>query len=387
VGIDIRAITEADLERTNRIGREAFRAGTPRDVWLRSGRGLFEDGELRAIILVEPMGQFFGGRCVPTAIISFMAVALEHRGRGLGAWFIRQVLAECEAAGTTLAVHYPRVYSTYRRVGFEFAGAHYRYNAPVASTPPHSGTRAEPWGDDDLDEIAACYARFASGANGLVDRPREWWYERIMHSVAGEPVHRYCVRSNGQIGSYIVYTTTHVPGAEAQIYNVTARELIWNDHASAGSLLALIGQHAPLGQKLTWPGPINEPLSALVNADVHAEFSVHWMLRLIDVPAALERRGYPPTLTASVEFTVGDSVIAGNAGSFRLEVSDGQGRASRIAGAKTRIDIGTLAAIYSGWMTARDAARLGRLHDAGPHDIDALELIFSGPKPWLIERI
>lgn len=387
MGIDIRAITENDLERANRIGQEAFRGGPLRSVWLRSGRGLFEDGELRAIILVEPVGQYFGGRCIPAAIISFMAVGLEHRGRGLGAWFIRQVLAECESAGTILAIHYPRVYSTYRRVGFEFAGAHHRYIAPVGATPQTSGTRVESWSDDDLDAINACYARFAHATNGLLDRPKTWWSERVLHSGEDETVYRYCVRNNDEVGSYIVYTQTQVPGAEAPLYNITARELIWNDATSAAALLGLIGHHAPLGRNLIWPGPINEPLSALLNAEVHPELSVHWMLRLVDVPAALEQRGYPSTLDTSVEFMVGDSVISSNAGAYRLEVSGGRGQVCRIAGARPRIDTGTLAAIYTGWLTARDAARLGRLHDANERDIGALELIFSGPKPWLIERV
>ena len=48
------------------------------------------------------------------------------------------------------------------------------------------------------------------------------------------------------------------------------------------------------------------------------------MLRIVDVAAALEARGYPAGLEAQLELEVEDELLAWNHGRLRLSVADGR---------------------------------------------------------------
>src|SRR5205823_8274476 len=61
----------------------------------------------------------------------------------------------------------------------------------------------------------------------------------------------------------------------------------------------------------------------LERARVHA--AAVWMHRPVDLVAAIERRGWPPSLRASVELYLHDDVLADNSGAWRLTVADGGG--------------------------------------------------------------
>jgi predicted acetyltransferase len=377
-------VSEGDIDRANQLAHEAFGIVPPEAVWIRSGRALIEAGELRAVILVEPSGQFFGGLPVASTLLRIMAVDLPHRGRGLGAWFIRDILRECREAGIALAVHAPRVSSTFRRVGFEFALSGMEFSAPLSATSPHRGLPVEAW-DGDLASLAACYSRVASASNGLFDRTDEWWRERILHSSGDAPVYTFVARRGAEIAAYIVYSQERVPGNDPVLYNVVVHDLAWESIAAAQALLGLLRHHLPRGQQLVWRGPRDDALPFILDVVPEVNGIIPWMQRLIDVPVALSQRGYSAALQAVVDLNVSDGIIPENAGSWRISASEGRGSVERIPAARVRVDVGTLAALYTGWLSAREARRLGRLHGANDHDIAHLELLFGGPPAWLAE--
>lgn len=377
-------VGEDDIPRANALAHEAFGVVPPESTWVRSGRALIEDGALRAVILVEPSGQFFGGRAVASTLLRIMAVDLPHRGRGLGAWFIRDILHECREAGIALAVHAPRVSSTFRRVGFEFALSGMEYSAPLGATSPHRGLPVEAW-DGDLPALMACYDRVATGSNGLFERTPEWWVERILLGDESAPIYTFVVKRGSEIAAYVVYAQERIPGADPVLYHVAVRDLAWEDIAAAQALLGLLRHHLPRGQQLRWHGPRNDALPLILDVVPEITGIIPWMLRLIDVPLALSQRGYSPALEATLDLTVNDGVIPENAGSWRVTASEGRGSVERIPAARLRVDIGTLAALYTGWLSAREARRLGRLHGATDREIALLELLFDGPPAWLPE--
>ena len=52
-----------------------------------------------------------------------------------------------------------------------------------------------------------------------------------------------------------------------------------------------------------------------------------WMLRVVDVPAAIAARGFPPAVSVSVPLELSDQARPGNAGRWQLTVADGTGSA------------------------------------------------------------
>jgi predicted acetyltransferase len=169
-------------------------------------------------------------------------------------------------------------------------------------------------------------------------------------------------------------------------YTVDARTVHWHDADAARALLATVALNRALATVFRWAGPPDDPLEAFFpEPAIAVEWTTPWMCRLLDVPAALVARGYPPGVTAAVEFTVDDPTLLENAAAIRLEIREERASAERIERARARIDVGALAALYTGQLAARDAARIGRLTDATDGEIAQLEAIFAGPKPWLAD--
>jgi len=116
------------------------------------------------------------------------------------------------------------------------------------------------------------------------------------------------------------------------------------------------------------------------------QFGIMWMLRLVDIPRALQCRGYPPAVQAVAELQVNDDTMGGQSGAYRLEVCGGEATVRLVERAQMSIDVGSFAAIYSGWLTARDAVLTGKLTGADEAGAHAPEAIFAGDKPWMIDH-
>lgn len=385
---EIRHYRPEDYERVDAMRREAFRHAMRPAAFARGGgRVLIEHGEIMAALLLEPFGQFFGGRSVRSAGVTSVMVDPRARGRGLISDLLRWTLAEQRAEGLPIAMLYPSIVSVYRKAGFDFAGVTPSYRIPIASLPTDGDVGAiEPWGEAQFAEVAACYRAYASAQNGMIDRPRHWWDERVVDPVTMRTPYRYLVRRDGRVTGYVIYTQEPDEGFYGYAFSVLVRDIAWLDEHAGRALLAFLAANRPFGSHVTWVGPPEEPLAAFLRyEEMHGVQRFLWVMRLIDLPAALEGRGYPPTVTATVALDVSDVTLPENAGAWRLEVSGGAASLTRVPRARARIDIGTLASIASGWLPAREAARAGRLLDATPEEIAALELIFHGPKPWIAE--
>ena len=142
-----------------------------------------------------------------------------------------------------------------------------------------------------------------------------------------------------------------------------------------------------VGVNLSWAGPTEEPLGQFLRVQQpQIQQSYWWMVRLLNVKSALEMRGYSAASNAMVDLTVIDPNLPENAGTFRIELRNGNATVVPISRASAVIDVGSLAAIYTGWLPARESVRIGRLQNASSAEIEALEKIFASPRPWCLDR-
>lgn len=384
-------MTEDDQERVLEITAQAFNLAPrmmerARDAPVERGRVLVEGSRIQAALSILPIAHFFGGRSVRCAGIASVKVAPEARGRGLARALVREVLAETGAAGMPISTLFPSTLPTYRRVGFELAGAHVRYRVPIAAIPRPSAHVVRAWGDDAIDAIGDCYRRVAAAGNGPIDRPGWWWKERTLgrREPQEEMIYRYAVYDGERVDGYLVFTQERGSGEAQWRYSLVCRDLFWASPAAARSLLSFVAGHRSLALDLVWVGSVEEPLHMFFSEqDALLDRAFHWMMRIVDPAAALEARGYPRTVEGSVEIEVADPVVRANCGALRLELEEGRGRVRRVERAATRIGVGTLAAMYSGWLTPADAVRSGGLGGAGDREIELLTAAFAGPKPWM----
>lgn len=340
----------------------------------------------RAVVTARAMraGQWFGGRAVPSALVASVAVAVEARGRGLVHPMLIAMMRREREAGMALSALHPSTLPAYRRVGYELAGIRLRYSVPVDAVAASVGP-LERFGDADLEAVRTAYSDFAATQHGLIDRPAWWWSERTLR---GTDVHAYLVRGKDRVTGYAVYTHEGAAGPAGPYYfHLRCRDLVWLDDQAAAAVLQLGAAHRQLGRDFSWIGPPADPLTLLMrDANVVPDWGFMWMLRILDPTAALERRGYPANASGSVSFELRDAMLAENAGGYRLEVSGGRGKVSRAASTGIELDCGTLAAMYSGWLRPRDAARLGRIRRASETDLATLDAAFAGPGPWMMDH-
>ena len=387
--VTIRPATLDDVERIIALRSQAFnsdehgRDSMRKDPRIEEVRVAELDGKVLGTVRVLSFAHFFGGRPIEAAGISGVAVTAEARGKGVGSTMMRELLRELRST-MPISSLYPATVPLYRNTGYGFGGVRTFWKTRLDALPQDGALSTTPFTDDDVDEVNDAYDRFASGTNGLVRRSADWWKRRVLTDGEDRTGFRYLVREGGEITGWIVYFLSKGTG-DAWRMNVDVRDLIWTTPAAGKTLLSLAALHRSTGEMMNWPGPPTDPLADLIAEDpIENDGTFRWMLRLLDVPAAIEARGYSPLIESSVTIAVRDPLFDENAGPWRIEVGGGQAKVFPAEQADATVDVQALASIWSSMHRARDAVRIGGLQ-ATPEAIEALELIFGGPLPWIAD--
>ena len=352
-------------------------------------RCAFDGDRLLSAAGARPFAQWFGGRELRMTGVFGVATLPEHRGTGLASRAITHLLHEARGDGVTLSALYPATLRPYRRLGYELAGSFVTHAVRLDDLPSVSSPlAAEPYATADLDDVRACYRRVASSHDGPVDSDDPmWWPDRIVGHWNPDETHRVVVvRSEaGLVEGYLSYVHQPATGELDVSFDLAAKQFVWSTAAALHSLLGYARGHRGVGQALTFTGPPAAPLSLMVEEQrVTIDRTLRWMLRLLDVPGALEARGYAD-VSGSATVGVEDELFADNRGPWRIEASDGEVRVTRVEGVDAPVvSIGTLSSLYSGFVSARDAVRLGLL--SGPEEgVEFLTRLFSGRPPFMYD--
>jgi predicted acetyltransferase len=345
-------------------------------------------GRVAGGLTLLPCGQFFGGRRVPTVAVNAVAIAPEARGSGAGHELLTAVMRELTESpgGPPLAVLYPATQSIYRGVGFEQAGSFTRYRMPVASIPsgPHdlAVERLPADADAAAAALAGVYDRFARRQNGFVDRT-SWFWRRVVDPL-NQSVTTYCVRESGQVTGYVALGRAWDVRAHPHT-NLTCREILAGTPGAARRLWTLLADERSLARNVVFTGPPAAPHHLLFPEQTpEVEWQLRWMLRILDVEAALRERGYPDGVERTVALHIEDDLVERNRDTFTVDVTGGRAHVRRgdSRDAPVRISVRGLAAVYSGYLSAEQLASVG--FASGDDDaLAALTTIFAGPAPWL----
>ena len=133
--------------------------------------------------------------------------------------------------------------------------------------------------------------------------------------------------------------------------------------AAARQLWAFLGAHdRSRFDHVEWVGSPDDPMFGALDWPSLAASSVQrWILRLLDVPGALEARGYPGGVRAELHLDVRDDFLPGNQGHHVLSVSGGRGKVARGGRGELKLDVGALAPLYTGYHSVAEWSKFGRL--------------------------
>jgi predicted acetyltransferase len=342
-------------------------------------RMLREGGADVGCALRVPMGQFFGGRSVPMMGVAGVAVAPEARGRGLATRVMQEFLREARAEGVPIAALYPATLPLYRRVGFEQAGYWMEYRLPIARIDvARTAMTVRPFEDKDLEAVQRCYRHVAIGFDGYLDRGEYIW-DRILNPRAG-PATGFVIDSpnSGGVAGYLFLRQERLPTMR---HDVHVTDMCAATPTAAGRLLSFLGEFASVGEEVVFFGGPLHPMTPLLNEQKFSmRLKEYWMVRVLDVAAALSGRGYLPGVSAEMHLDVGDELFPENAGRYVLRVSDGHGTVHRGGNGSVRLNIRALASLYTGFASPHSLRVLGRI-EGDDISLRAASAVFAGPAP------
>ncbi len=353
-----------------RLGRDAFRA-------------VRQNGRIVAGVALADAGQWFGGQRVRCMLVNGVGVTPEARGTGVGLHMMRAMLEELHANGCPLAALYPATLTFYRKAGFERAGSRITYELPTEAIDVE---RAEceivPFGPEQYDIVKHLYTERARTSAGQLDRPAWMWNFRL--EPPNQQPHRFLIMQDGMPMGYVVY----VQGTRTEPLTVT--DYCARTPEAARCILKLFAGYRTMVDYVKWQGgpldqllySLRENLYAGMRLRHRVSTNFDWMLRVVDVAGALEGRGYPSSVSATLHFDVHDEVLPQNNGRWTLNVADGAGHVSKGGDGDMRIDVRGLAALYSGFMAPAELQSIDLLD--GPDDALAhATAVFAGPRPWI----
>lgn len=329
-----------------------------------------------------PMGQWFGGHTVPTLGLGAVVVAPEARSRGVASRLLRESLDIAARQGFSLSALYPSTHTVYRKAGYEQGGLAIRYRVPLHAIPsgkaPLTIRRLDEGGTKLMAEL---YAEQARRTAGNLDRSPFRWYEQF---AGGEVLNRYVVERDGVAGGYLVYHQQL--GSETLDREIVIRDVVALASDARRSILALLAGHRAATRFIVLDGAPADPLLVqLPNQDYVVTAYEQWLIRLVDVPAALRARGYAPEVTAKVHLDVQDDVRPANNGRFVLSLAHGQMAVEKGGEGRIRIDVRGLASIYTGYRSPFELLSSGYI--CGDDDgLGQLAAMFAGPTPWMSDH-
>jgi predicted acetyltransferase len=403
--VEIRPITpDDDFDAQLDLGQRAFGSysAQQQESWLHVARlrasegmflGAFAGGVPAGAAMLHDMRQYWLGNPVRCAGVASVKVAPEHRGMGIGRVLMTELLGLIADRGYPLSTLFPATVPIYRSLGWELAGAKHEFTVPARSLrelpPPDPQAAAEPpqaprisrATPDDAGTVIATIGRShreARDAGPITwdEGPARQWLERP---------DLYAYLAEGPEGSdgFAAYRWAGGDTRELWVERVHATtpqalRALWSVIASNASVTRTVRGWTAPGDPFWW-------LTAERDATISRR--AMWMLRVVDLPAAIAARGFPPGVSVSVPLQISDKARPGNAGRWLLTVDGGKG-ALIPNGSLSSPDPITLgprgvAALYAGVSAA--TLRMSGLASGGTPDTGALLDAAFAATPFMVD--
>ncbi|WP_416676153.1 GNAT family N-acetyltransferase [Egbenema bharatensis] len=350
----------------DRIGQENFRV-------VRQGTRVA--GSLALI----PLGQWWQGKRVPMTGVASVGVSPEYRGTGVAITLMQQMLCELSEQEMPLSVLYPATQRLYRKAGYEQAGTRNSWSVRMAEIQiTDRSLPIYPIEPIEAESFKVLQQHYAQRTNGNLDRSPLLWQE-ILETTGSEPLYAYQIGEPDQPQGYLIFQQHRSAGET--ILRVQDWAIL---SAPAGrTLWTLLADHRSMIDKVRWRGALLDPLTLLLpEQSPEMKDSDRWLMRIINVRSALEKRGYPIGVAAELHLEIQDDLLPINTGKFILTVSQGQGEVSSGGRGDMKLSIRGLSPLYSGLFTPSQLQAIGFL-DGTESAINAATQIFAGPSPWL----
>lgn len=349
----IESLRPGDEERRHALGRLAF-GGTiqydPEEPTLAPERvvAAYDGDRLLGAVVTLDFDQFWGGASLACGGVSGVVVAPEARGRGLVRRMLAESLRRMSGRGDVVSALYPTTATLYRSVGYEIAGWYRRRAIPLGAVPTEPAAAFE-WRPVDFDDPALerVYRTMAPNHDGWLRRDPDSLRRVQGRWTADKSTNRYAYvgSADGSDRAAVIY---HYANSEIAMFDIETDMVAGVDGPAVAAVLGFLAGHGTTGGEVRTTFPAH--LLALHLPHLQRTRVVEdwpWMLRLVDVGAALSGRGYPFGVSGSVPLEITDP-LADRPQCGIFEVAGGQGSWSPGGSDHIGISVQDLAALYAG---------------------------------------
>ncbi len=385
-----RPLTDTDLERFLQLGAYAFNADieylrSRMDAEARShARVLHADDHLVAQLQLLPLTVMSGSGTLRCAGIAGVVTPPEVRRRGYAALLLRHACDELREQGMPLCMLYPFKRSFYHRYGWAtfldwrvYRGAPHllaRFRHNVGSFVPISPAL--------IPQLQQIYTGALQGRFGPIVRDTAWWERNVLRHGKEQCAGFIWCDEQGVGRSYIIYRIIAGQNGERTL---ACREVVALDPTARAQVFAFMADHDAQCNEIFFRAPADAPVNLLLVEPLKCEVEPHFMLRLIDVAAALASYHYPARSLGQFSIAVSDDWLEYNQGVFALEVAEGRAQCQRLpddSPADLSCDIRVLTQIYTRYLRPRTAAAFGMLTVHNRAALTLADQLFSGLAPF-----
>ncbi|MEJ7774303.1 MAG: GNAT family N-acetyltransferase [Nocardioidaceae bacterium] len=355
--------------------RPGWEASVHKAVDERRTIAVYDDGLLVGRAMIWAFQQYWGGRPVAMAGVAGVVVSPEYRGRGVGGALMDGVIERGRELGFPVSALYPATVPVYRRRGWEMAGVQARYTIQTGLLRELRGgsvavREAGPADAQTMQDLTA-----AAYAAGSLNGPRVFPASELTDDLEDHGVFAYLADDG-----FVVYGWD---GKELVVYQLVARS-----SETARALWAVVGSGSSVSPQVHAYLAPDDPLHQLLGESVVEEVrQTRWMLRLLDLSAAVVGRGFAPGVDLDVPIAVHDAQVPSNCLTGRLRVADGRGElvADGPTGADAvRLTANGIAALYAGTSMA-SLTTAGVASGGSAEDHARLDAAFVGRPAYLLD--
>jgi predicted acetyltransferase len=398
--LQLRQATAADWPAVSRLFSESFHHESDPEL-VELERHLFEPA--RSLVgvdggaVVAHTGSFgrslrVPGGDIPAAHVALIAVAPDHRRRGLMTRLVRRQLTDLRASGEPLAVLWASEGRIYPRFGFGLAATRWDLDVDTKAVdlPPIATSAGLTRTTDPIEAagaVRAVYDHARLARPGWSSRDDAWWRHRILADPltrrrGATPWRATLHRTDaGTDDGYALWRVLPKWDAAGPCGQVEVRELVADStQAYAGLWRFLLEIDLTRSLRYALAAP-DEPLFHLVGEPrrLSARLADALWLRIINLPAALAGRRYATPI--DVVLDVSDARLPDNGGRWRL-TGDASGATCTRTSSPPDLacDAADLAAAILGEGALVPLAQAGRVQELHRGSLAPAHIAFTWPR-------
>lgn len=298
-----------------------------------SFHGLFREGRLVGVMKWYDLPMNVHGVPMLTGGIGTVAVDLLHKKEKVAMAMLRGFLATYRERGVSLVSLYPFRVDFYKKMGFGVGTKVHQYRIKPASLPYASKDKVFYLGEDDREQILACYHRIVRQTHGMIKKT-----ERELKSFLEQPEQVVVgCKKDGKVIGYLVFQFQRIHDDNRMQNDIVVKEFLYETYEAMAQLLSFLHSQADQINRvvlttadedfhllLSDPGNGTDRLLPSVYHESHVS-GVGLMYRVIDIPGffhQLTQRRFGRE-NCLLRLNIRDSFLPENEGSWLIEFQDG----------------------------------------------------------------